>query len=348
MRIIKDDAYKILGSRIPRDLKGVQMNTRQAVALVLIMIAATFMIPTQVYTKRLESLKVSVKLTHEPQEASKVIIIQGQVLEDSKGVSDALVSIQVNDPRGESIHIALTYSNKTGHFYDEFLLKGVTPGNYTLYLTASKIGYRDVVINIPFTLYSDFNLMISPKFLELKPGEYGNCTIEAVPDYPEEISLRIVSYPKFLKYTLTPTYIPSGGYAILYVNASKSAVPGKYNITVAGIADGRIRQINLTLLIPKVEEPSNVTTTQKEGRETLEAPFYYVIPQRSKYVILGVASVAIITSFLVARFRRRKRGVDLSYMSAARAIAKIEELKAMGKIDDETYERLKREYESKL
>lgn len=327
------------------------MNTKGFVALVLIGIMVTFTISVQTYTaytRKVEKLKVSVKLTHRSQEDSKIIIIQGQVMEDGKGVSDALISIQVNDPHGGSLHIALTYSNETGHFYDEFLLKGeVVPGNYTLYLTASKMGYEDAVINIPFTLYSDFNLMISPKLLELKPGELGNCTIEAVPEYPEEVSLRIVSYPKFLKYTLAPSHIPPGGYATLYVNASESAAPGKYNITVAGIADNRIRQINFTLLILKGEGPTNTTTTQKG--KTLENLSYYAILRRNIYMILvGAVSIGIIASLLAKKLKRRRRGVDLSYMSAARAIAKIEELKAMGKIDDETYERLKREYESKL
>ncbi|MEM2122619.1 MAG: hypothetical protein QXE79_03180 [Candidatus Bathyarchaeia archaeon] len=324
------------------------MGSRPAAALILLLIAmSASILSDQLSGTGPDELKITVKLTHRPQESSRLIVVQGQVQQDGKGVPDALISIQVNDPHGGSIHIALTYSNDTGYFYDEFILKGeVLTGNYTLYLTASKIGYEDANVNMLFTLYSDFNLMVSPKFLELEPGELGNCTIEAIPDYPEEISLRIVSYPKFLECHLNPAYISPGGHATLYLNTSMTAVPGKYDITIAGIADGKVRQANFTLAVSKAEEPINATTSRGSWIPGVSL-FYYVLRENMN-LIFGIASFAVIISVLFIKLRRRREGVDLGYMSTARAIAKIEELRAMGKIDDETYERLKKEYESKL
>ncbi|MGC8850081.1 MAG: hypothetical protein ACP5K1_02120 [Candidatus Bathyarchaeia archaeon] len=327
------------------------MGNRSFAAIILLLlmtVISVFTVYAQPSSKAGNELKVTVKLTHRSQESSKIIIVQGQVQQDGKGVPDALISIQLNDPHGGSIHIALTYSNDTGYFYDEFTLRGeIITGNYTLYLTASKVGYVDATVNIPFTLYSDFNLMISPKFLELEPGGLGNCTIEAVPGYPEEISLRIVSHPRFLGYRLNPTYINPGGHAILYLNASRDAAPGRYDIIIAGIADGKVREANFTLVVVEAEQPSNAASNMNSGMPEASS-FYYMLREGRHYVILVLALSSIIISVLFIRFRHKRKGVDLSYMSAARAIAKIEELKAMGKIDDETYERLKREYESKL
>ncbi|MEM2962485.1 MAG: hypothetical protein QXY01_05670 [Candidatus Bathyarchaeia archaeon] len=327
------------------------MGGRSAAALILVlmMVVSGSIVYVQPSSRAEAGLKVTVRLTHRSQESSKVIIVQGQVQQDGRGVPDALISIQVNDPHGGSIHITLTYSNETGYFYDEFTLKGeILTGNYTLYLTASKVGYLDATMNIPFILYSDFNLMISPKILELEPGGLGNCTIEAVPGYPEEISLRIVSHPRFLGYRLNPAYINPGGYSILYLNASRDAAPGRYDVIIAGIADGKVREANFTLVVLEAEQPSNATSNRKGGMPEA-SPLYHILRENRHYVMLVLALPSIvIASLLSFRFRRRRRGVDLSYMSAARAMAKIEELKAMGKIDDETYERLRREYESKL
>jgi uncharacterized membrane protein len=327
------------------------MGSRPAAALILLLIMAlsTPILAAQPSDKGLDELKVTVELTHRSQESSKIIIVQGQVRQDGEGVSDALISIQVNDPHGGSVHVALTYSNDTGYFYDEFTLKGeVLTGNYTLFLTASKIGYKDAVVNISFILYSDFNLMVSPKLLELEPGGLGNCTIEAVPAYPGEISLRIISYPRFLEYRLDPAYIIPGGHAILYLNSSMNVAPGRYDVTIAGIADGKVRQANLTLIVLEAGRPFNATSGKWAGILEASPLYLYHILLENRIIILGVVSFAAVMPILFMRLRRRRRGVDLSYMSAARAIAKIEELKAMGKIDDETYERLRREYESKL
>ena len=39
---------------------------------------------------------------------------------------------------------------------------------------------------------------------------------------------------------------------------------------------------------------------------------------------------------------------DSGYVATARAIARLEELRALGKVDDATYQKLKKEYEKRL
>ncbi len=141
----------------------------------------------------------------------------------------------------------------------------------------------------------------------------------------------------------------TGGNTSLFLNVSVSAPPGKYNVTIAGIANGKIQSVNLTVSILQVE----TTTTETTLSETSESQFSFLRSLFPKihyfYIIIGVILTgSAVSTFMILNMRRRRKEVDLSYMSAARAIAKLEELKALGKIDTETYERLKKEYEAKI
>lgn len=292
---------------------------------------------------RIKELRVTVTLTHKFEDTSEIITISGKVTSDEKVIPETLISIQVNDPEGGSVHIALLYSNETGDFYEEFSVKSeVIPGNYTLYLTTSKVGYEDTTLEIPFTLYSHFDLLISPQFIELKPGRIEQCVIDAIPSHPEEISLRIVHSPNFITANLSSPKISPGGNTTLYLNASTIANQGVYNVTIAGIAHGKIRYANVTVSILSIETTSySVTTTVKTEYRDL-----YLNPLN--LIGLAIVLIIILSVLLIIKYRRKRRGVDLSYMSSAKAIAKLEEMKVLGKIDDETYNRLKKEYESKL
>jgi uncharacterized membrane protein len=301
-------------------------------------------------SRRLETLKISVNLTHRFLESAEVVVIFGRVMSNDDSVSDSLISLQVNDPHGTSIHITLTYSNDTGHFNDEFTLETeAIPGNYTLFLTVSKIGYEDATLEIPFQLFADFDLMVSPKISELRPKEEGNFTVEAVPEFPGNISLRLLTCPNFIECKFIPDQISSGGNATLFLNISATAPSGAYNVSMAGIADGKIRTTNLTISILEIE----TTTLQTSISEITGVPFPFISFMlqifNSPYFILGIIVVSILLAFtLFYKLRKRRKEVDLHYMSAARAIAKLEELKALGKIDDETYKRLKQEFEAKI
>ena len=70
-------------------------------------------------------------------------------------------------------------------------------------------------------------------------------------------------------------------------------------------------------------------------------------------VIISIVAISIV--LVVFRIRKQKQeqvtlepGRDRNYLAIARALARIEELRAAEKLDEETYRRLKKEYESKL
>jgi len=44
----------------------------------------------------------------------------------------------------------------------------------------------------------------------------------------------------------------------------------------------------------------------------------------------------------------RSAEADTGYVATARVIARLEELRAMGKVDESTYQRLRKEYEKRL
>ena len=75
----------------------------------------------------------------------------------------------------------------------------------------------------------------------------------------------------------------------------------------------------------------------------------------------GLALVLLIVLGLILRSRGRSRqreevleellkqaSADKGYVATARVIARLEELRAMGRVDENTYQRLKREYEKRL
>jgi len=88
-----------------------------------------------------------------------------------------------------------------------------------------------------------------------------------------------------------------------------------------------------------------------------------ILPGPIQVIYLPIALVAIILAvlFLVVRYRgERKRreavvealitqaSADKGYVASARALAKLEELRAMDRVDEATYQRLRREYEKQL
>jgi hypothetical protein len=87
---------------------------------------------------------------------------------------------------------------------------------------------------------------------------------------------------------------------------------------------------------------------------------------RTEIVLSGLAIfVSLIVVITLAFFYRRSRSGrrqretiveelikqaagDYGYVATARAIARLEELRALGKVDDATYQKVKREYEKRL
>lgn len=92
-----------------------------------------------------EPLIVSVSLNKTIYNKNEEIIISGIVLDAlNQSVSNAIISIQVNDPTNNMIHVSMLNSGSDGKFVDQFVIaNGVSGEPYTVYVIASKSGYSD-------------------------------------------------------------------------------------------------------------------------------------------------------------------------------------------------------------
>ena len=74
-------------------------------------------------------------------------------LRHGDSISGAMVSIEVLDPSGQSMHVASTNSSNAGHFSHVFTLPlNATEGLYTVYVTASFAPYKDATGKTTFTV----------------------------------------------------------------------------------------------------------------------------------------------------------------------------------------------------
>lgn len=109
------------------------------------------------------TLSISANVSKESYNAGEYVKIDG-VIKDELGnpVSSASISIQVNKPSGEILHLGLAYSNQDGTFTHEFRIPSdAEAGTYIIHLTASKQGYSDATTQISCIIVSEFNGLIA-------------------------------------------------------------------------------------------------------------------------------------------------------------------------------------------
>jgi hypothetical protein len=106
-----------------------------------------------------DSLEVTIVLNKEEYDKGEIITISGQI-QDANGnpVSNAVISIQVNDPDGKMVHIAMKISNQDGEYYDQFIIANNSlNGSYTVFVTGSKSGYSDITRQTNYTVIPEFS-----------------------------------------------------------------------------------------------------------------------------------------------------------------------------------------------
>ncbi|MEM2577124.1 MAG: hypothetical protein QW476_04270 [Candidatus Bathyarchaeia archaeon] len=280
----------------------------------------------------LNKMLVSISVNHYSNEFGELIVINGKISNEAGyPIQNVLVSIQVNNPNGSVIHVALVYSSRNGTFKDEFSLSSdALEGNYTIYVMASKLGYEDFRAVIPLSLFfSDFLIVASPNFIEVMQGETKQVLITLISNKSLNFTvlLQVSGLPEGIKYSLNQTFVTPFKASMLTIEASKEAKPGIYNVTIIGAGRGKVRYVNINLAIIKSKENLNLILVST------------VLP-------LTLISILI----FLKRIKRGKEDskFDRKYLAYARALSKLEELKAQGKIGDEDYDKLRKEYEEKL
>lgn len=273
------------------------------------------------------------------------IEIAGRVFEPNNvSVSNALISIQVNNPQATTIGVAAVYSDNQGGYGVSFPLPtDYEAGNYTAYLAAEKPGYDTARLTLSFTIAKpDFTMETSANSLTLEQGATGfvTVTVLSLREFKESVNVTAIDQPSGVTITSNPTSLVPSGTTTITVSTSLYAPAGNYTITILGVSGALTHRTTFQLTIRQGIIQSNLSLMS---------------------VGTGVAVFALAALGLVLRSRGRRKqreavledllkqaSADSGYVATARVIARLEELRAMGKVDEETYDRLRREYEKRL
>jgi len=270
--------------------------------------------------------------------------IIGRVFETANAsVSNAVISIQVNNPQGTSIHVAIAYTNLAGIFQDSFSISPDSPGgNYTVFLVADKPGYNTVHRNLVFAYLSpDFSMQSSVQTISIQQGQNGSLTITllSLRGFNQAVNITAIDAPNGVILQFYPASLVPSGTTSVSVSVSNSARAGNVSVSILAVSGSLNHKVPLQLTV--TPGPPSVRS--------------WLLP-----ALVAIAIAVIITVFLVLRSRRRTRReevldellkhatADTGYVATARVIARLEELRAMGKVDESTYQSLRREYEKRL
>jgi len=289
-----------------------------------------------------KSMQIQASVNPTPTSLGISVLISGRVFElYNTSVASAVISLQANNPQGTSIHVAIAYADSEGVFQDAFLLVQNSPGgNYTVFLAADKPGYTTAHIILTFTYSSpDFTIESSTSALLLQQGRTGSLavTILSLRGFNQRVNLTAINPPTGVTVLFTPaSFVPSGT-ATMNVAASDNAQLGNFTVTILAVSGEVSHKASFQL---------NVTAK----------PF-----QPDLMLLTGAGSVLVLLGALglMLHSRRRRReavveellkqaSADSGYVATARVIARLEELRAIGKVDEDTYQRLRKEHEKRL
>jgi len=118
-----------------------------------------------------EELKVAITVENSHTSLGELIVIYGKITyANGTAAPMAEVSIQIDGPRGGTVHIAFLYSDSNGVFSDRCQLKTEAPeGNYMIYVTAIQQGYEGHK-SFSFTIKTESQPYASSEFYLLSVG----------------------------------------------------------------------------------------------------------------------------------------------------------------------------------
>jgi len=133
-----------------------------------------------------------------------------------------------------------------------------------------------------------------------------------------------------------PASVTPTGNTEVTVTISETAAVGNFTVTLLGVSGTRIRTASFLLLITPA-------------------------PIQAIYVAFPAAGAVLIVLAVTLQRRRKRSGrraaveellraseADKGYVATAGLIARLEELRATNRVDESTYQKLKREYEKRL
>lgn len=307
-------------------------------ALILLLILAVVS-PRPVFAAKMMFMQATFNPTQTDQGVS--VVITGRVFDTTNSsIPNAVISVQVNNPQGTSIHLAVAYTNPDGDFQDTFFIAPSSPGgNYTAFLVADKPGYDTARVSLLFAYSSpDFSVQASVQTLILQQGQTGTVTLTilSLRGFNERVNITALDLPAGVTLHFSPVSLTPSGTTTVSVAVSWSTATGNYTIALLGVSGSLSHNVSFQLVITR-------------------GPFQVI------YVLLAALAIILIAVALLVQTRSKRRrraaaveelikhaSADKGYVATARVIARLEELRAMNQVDEATYQRLKREYEKRL
>ncbi len=295
--------------------------------------------PVPTYAAKQILMQATVNTT--PTDQGVTASLTGRVFETSNiSIPNAVISIQVNDPQGTSVHVAVAYTDTKGSFQDTFYIAVTSPGgNYTAFLAAGKPGYDTTRMVLVFSYSSpDFSIQASTPALSLRQGESGTViiTVLSLRGFHEEVNLTALELPSGVTLRFNPTSIAPGASVTARLDVSNFAPIGNYTITLLGVSGSLSHKVSLQLNI-------------------------FPGPIQAVYLLITIVVVVTVASVFILRRRGERRrkeaaivnlirdaSTDKGYVATARALARLEELRATNAVDEDTYQKLRKEYEKRL
>jgi hypothetical protein len=298
-------------------------------------------------------LTIAVNVQMGDKEGTMVVRVTGKVMDPyNRTAGGAAVSYQLTDPSKSSLHVSIVYSKGDGTYSDEFLITKPVPGNYTISLKASKPGYEDKALQVPFSLISgEFTVKVTPSSRILKQGQNGSFEIAVVPiqgDEPPQVSLKMIGLPQRITYNLLNKSATNPKLLILTLITREDTPVGRYNFTIIG--EGKGYSHSAWAVLEVIGVTSQTTSIPILPETTNNLPLLPIL-----VVVIGIVASFVIYRELKARGgadeveeTQLKPGEDREYLAIARALTRLEELRATEKIVEYAYQRLRKEYEEKL
>jgi len=121
-------------------------------AIPFVILAFLILVPPVI--SQTTTLMVTVSTNKTQYSPAETVSIVGLVRDNqNNAVFGAGVSIQVNGPGNNLIHVQLVYTDQSGAYSDSFILAANSvAGQYTLYVSASKSGYTNAQIQTQFSV----------------------------------------------------------------------------------------------------------------------------------------------------------------------------------------------------
>jgi len=242
------------------------------------------------------------------------------------------VSIEVRNPYGSTVGLRLAPTDLTGKFSATFIIPSDSPaGAYSIDVTACR-GSVCIARSTSFTLSpSDFAINVAPENATLQQGGTAAFNITVIPfsKFNSTVTVTLLDAPNGTSYSFSESSMLPRSSTQLSIVTSATTPVGTFTVVIVAEGGGKEHSKTITLTI----RPA---------------------PASNEWVVL-LAFALVICAVLGFTFWRRRRASgefrleeDKDSLAVVRALARLEELKATGKVSNEEYEKLRKEYDHRL